>query len=69
MCGYSAAMLLPVFLRAGMGCLVCLALTVWKHSGSISSCRALLLASSLAWAIDFMYSLLGGGMSGSLGLC
>jgi len=54
MCGCSAAMPPPVFCRAGIGCLVCLALTVRKHSGSVSSCRALPLASSLAWAIAFL---------------
>jgi len=53
----------PVFCRAGMGCLVCLTLTVRKHSGSVSPCRALPLASSLARAIAFLYSLLSRGRS------
>jgi len=54
MCGCSAAMPPLVFPWAGIGCLVCLALTLRKHSGSVSSCRALPLASSLAWAIAFL---------------
>jgi len=57
----------PVFCKAGMGCLVCLAFTVQKHSGSVSSCRVLPLASSLAWAIAFLYSLLSITRFGSLG--
>jgi len=40
MCECSAAIPPPVVYRAGIRCLVCPALTVRKHSGSVSFCRA-----------------------------
>jgi len=68
MCWCSAAIVLSFLLRAGIGCRVVLAFTVLKHSGALSSCKALAFASCLALAIAFLYALFMVGSWGFVGL-
>jgi len=67
--GCSLAMELSFLTKDGMGHLLHMGRTLLKHSGSVSSCRALLFASIFALAIFFQLALLRLRILGSLLPC